>query len=289
MKLAIAAVGAVVLLTVIGRPGVDATDITIAGPGCYDDGIVVSYETAPVQPGFAVPTAVLTGVAPRCGGAHVSVSLYQDGAEPMLVASGTVTIPTEVNGPVTVPLDLVEQAERVDRIRLLINGGGLPVPPECVTMRFDAVLEVGDGALLLVGTPRRDLLLGRSGDETIRGRAGRDCVVGGDGHDLLQGDEGDDVLLGRDGDDVLEGGNGHDQLVGGSGNDVLRDVDGRHGDETGHDILLGGDGDDVLEAGAGNDLLVGGPGFDRFDGGRGRDVCVAEPGEPVRNCEVVIR
>jgi hypothetical protein len=227
VKLAIAVVAGALLVIVIGWWRVDATDLAVVGPLCDDDGIVVSYETVPAHPSHAVPAAVLRDIAPRCGGADVRVSLYQDGAEPVLVASGTATLPSEVTGPVTVPLEPAAPAERVDRIRLRIAGGSLPLPPECGDTRFATVLEVGDSAALLVGTPRRDLLFGRSGDETITGWAGDDCIVGGDGDDLLQGSEGDDVLLGGDGNDVLEGGNGNDVLIGGPGFDTFDGGPGR--------------------------------------------------------------
>lgn len=73
------------------------------------------------------------------------------------------------------------------------------------------------------------------------------------------------------------------RIVGTDRADVLRGT-------TESDRIVGGKGDDRLFGLAGNDTLVGGPGFDRFSCGGGRDVAVAERGEPVtKDCEVVER
>jgi hypothetical protein len=291
VKLTAAVVPAACLLALSGVSGSWTAPPAEPVSGCDQSHVVVSYPTEwDSGPGFAVPNAVLTGLSPACAGAEVSVSLYEHADGTTLVASGAVAVPVGATGPLTVPLAPADgQAERVDRLRLVITGGDPPVPAECAHLRFDRILGVVEGTTVLRGTPRRDLLLGGAAGETIDGWANPDCVVGGAGDDVLRGDTGDDVVLGQDGDDLLEGGNGHDRLFGGAGNDVLRDSSDGHGDETGRDLLVGGDGDDVLEGGSGDDVLIGGPGWDRFDGGKGRDVCVAEPGEPVRNCEVVLR
>lgn len=121
-------------------------------------------------------------------------------------------------------------------------------------------------AVVLLGTPLNDSIIGntlantingQAGDDTIRAGEGADIVDGGSGNDLLYGDAGDDVLLGGDGNDQLRGGDGADQLIAGSGND---EMDGGSGD----DVLTGGDGNNLLDGGAGADELVGGAGDDIY-------------------------
>jgi Ca2+-binding RTX toxin-like protein len=88
------------------------------------------------------------------------------------------------------------------------------------------------------GTPKADVIVGRTGPDTIRARGGNDIVCG------------------RGGADLIEGGPGKDRLLGGPGADRLRGGAGR-------DVLLGGPGRDRLLGGGALDRLVGGPGRDR--------------------------
>jgi Ca2+-binding RTX toxin-like protein len=84
----------------------------------------------------------------------------------------------------------------------------------------------------VVGTDRRDRLLGTAGDDVIAGLDGDDVIRGGAGHDVICGGPGGDRLVGADGDDDLRGGHGADhvsgnggadRVAGGAGNDDIRD------------------------------------------------------------------
>lgn len=77
------------------------------------------------------------------------------------------------------------------------------------------------GGNTFVGSGRRDILFGRSGDDVLYGRGGNDTLFGGRGDDALYGGDGSDWLFGDSGNDFLDGGAGHDHLSGGSGNDRL--------------------------------------------------------------------
>ena len=79
----------------------------------------------------------------------------------------------------------------------------------------------GDGADLLIGGTRDDLLLGGDGADTLVGGMGDDQLYGGDGNDLILGEAGEDLLLGEDGRDILVGGADFDALLGGDGDDLL--------------------------------------------------------------------
>src|SRR3712207_5666931 len=62
----------------------------------------------------------------------------------------------------------------------------------------------------LVGTARRDVILGGGGADVILGRDGDDVVCGGRGADVIRGAAGDDVLGGDRGSDSAFGGSGID-------------------------------------------------------------------------------
>jgi len=103
------------------------------------------------------------------------------------------------------------------------------------------------------------------GDDRVIGTGKRDRLLGGDGRDEIRGKGGEDVMLGNAGADRLFGGGGGDFLQGGGGKDRLRG-------ESGDDDLLGGAGRDRLWGGAGEDELSGGGGEDRLFGGAHSDV-----------------
>ena len=84
----------------------------------------------------------------------------------------------------------------------------------------------------------------------------------GSGNGTSYGDDGYDAISGGAGDDTLTGSTGRDALVGG----------------TGADMMAGGDDADVL---IGIDEVRGN---DSLDGGAARDVCAADPGDPVTSC-----
>jgi Ca2+-binding RTX toxin-like protein len=155
--------------------------------------------------------------------------------------------------------------------------------------------------IAIVGTNRRDTIVGSrfadrifvfgSPDIVSSGR-GRDCVEGGTGNDPIHGDLGNDTLYGRKGKDKLDGGLGHDKVYGGPGRDrVLAGL--------GKDRLFGGPGGDKISGRGGGDRISGGGGNDRiyadFRGnrdrikcGKGHDVVMADRYDVIsRDCESV--
>ena len=129
----------------------------------------------------------------------------------------------------------------------------------------------------IIGTPKKDVIIGGDGDDFIRGK-GND--------DNLQGRFGNDQLRGNDGDDNLQGGPGGDYLYGNDDEDVIF-----AGFED--DFVSGGDGNDELYGDFGNDILEGGRGADYFDCGENYDIVLDyDPGDGdilSTNCEEVIR
>ncbi len=216
---------------------------------CDVDGVSVAFEvglTPRLVPlSVRVRTVVVSGIAPTCSGAGVSIRLTSRGS---LVASG---------GPVTVasattmvPLGSPPRAEVVDAVEVVIAGGTVPVPPECSSITIDQGRIGTTAADRIDGTDRRDLLYGLPGDDRLSGADNRDCLSGGTGTDVLDGGPGDDVAVGDAGNDRLTGSAGKDVLFGGEGNDRLE----------------GGEGSDTLDGGPGSDTCIGGPGTDRFIG-----------------------
>jgi Ca2+-binding RTX toxin-like protein len=85
------------------------------------------------------------------------------------------------------------------------------------------VIEGGPAADDLVGTNRRDLILGHGGSDYIRGSGCADVLIGGEGADWLAGQDGDDALFGGDGADLLVGGAGTNGIYGGPDSDECSD------------------------------------------------------------------
>ena len=106
----------------------------------------------------------------------------------------------------------------------------------------------------IVGTRRKDQLVGTPGDDFIEGRNGNDRLRGKGGVDILQGGKGNDELVDRSGNTVFDGGRGNDRLTGG------RD----------DDFFAGGRGNDRLQLGGGADVVAfnKGDGVDRLFGER---------------------
>ena len=123
----------------------------------------------------------------------------------------------------------------------------------------DADIEPPDEGQLIIGTNKRDSLVGGAGNDTIDGSLARDTIVGGAGDDNLFGGRGKDLIFGEAGNDEIIGNQGGDTLEGGSGNDTL------FGDE-GRDVLVGGSGSDILIGGgaADNFALASGQGTDKI-------------------------
>jgi Ca2+-binding RTX toxin-like protein len=98
-------------------------------------------------------------------------------------------------------------------------------------------------------------------------------IVGTPDNDILRGTPGDDVIVGLAGNDVIDGRGGDDRICGGNGNDAIQ----------------AGAGSDRVDGGAGNDVINmvdGVRGNDTVNGGShvSGDVCVADRGDTVRNC-----
>jgi Ca2+-binding RTX toxin-like protein len=98
-------------------------------------------------------------------------------------------------------------------------------------------------------------------------------IVGTPGNDILRATPGDDVIVGLAGNDVIDGRGGDDRICGGNGNDVIQ----------------AGAGSDRVDGGAGNDVITmldGVRGNDTVNGGSHvrADVCLADRGDTVRNC-----
>ena len=122
------------------------------------------------------------------------------------------------------------------------------LPPD-----LDSIPLCGGQVATCVGTEGADLILGTDRD---------DVIVAGGGNDVVHGDAENDIVCGGPGNDSLMGARGIDRLYGGPGNDWLFGAP--EGDE-----LYGGEGD--------YDVLWGGPGYDTLDGGPGNfDVCLLQ-------------
>ncbi len=144
----------------------------------------------------------------------------------------------------------------------------------------------------ILGTYKRDHLVGTMGDDVIMGLGGRDQISakGGDdticggphreplseygdgvgiihsgpGHDRVRGGSGNDDVYGGEGQDFIDGKGGGDGLYGGPGSDTI--LIGEHGY-----YAVGGRGNDLIRGGSGTDYAIGGPGADRAYGGPGDD------------------
>ena len=79
----------------------------------------------------------------------------------------------------------------------------------------------GDGADVLCGNARSDIVAGGGGADWIHGGDGGELVLGGAGNDTLFGGSGSDVAVGGFGDDLLIGGDGRDEVAGQEGSDTL--------------------------------------------------------------------
>jgi Tol biopolymer transport system component len=120
----------------------------------------------------------------------------------------------------------------------------------------------------LLGTSRRDDLVGGRGRELLQGKASGDRLFGGAGDDELEGDG----ATGQ-GPDLLMGGSGNDRLAGRAGDDRLYgDARSATAGPPGTDELVGGSGRDLLVGGPGGDLLLGAYDGDRILAGAGNDV-----------------
>ena len=88
----------------------------------------------------------------------------------------------------------------IGRVQGTENGNDLP---ENAIIGKNANLSNADD---IVGTYRRERILGLGGDDVLEGMGGNDRLEGGEGDDILEGGSGDDRLTGGAGDDQLNGG-----------------------------------------------------------------------------------
>lgn len=115
---------------------------------------------------------------------------------------------------------------------------------------------IPNAGVLIVGSPRSQLVLGTDGPDLIVVGAGRQLVIGRGGDDCIMTGGGDDTVIGGDGSDEVLLGSGNDMAVGVTGDDRLNG-------EGGADRLIGNQGDDILDGGADSeDLCIGGHGTD---------------------------
>jgi hypothetical protein len=156
-------------------------------------------------------------------------------------------------------------------------------------------------ACTLTGTPSRDLIAGTAGNDVICGLGGDDMIAGRGGTDIISGGRGEDAIsfgwaaAGVDvrvGLHAVAGGteflSGFEDVYGSPFGDTIRGG-------AAANVTHGLAGPDVIRGGAGRDRLLGGSGNDRIDardgmpgdvvsGGRGVNVCRADPGDLVRRC-----
>jgi hypothetical protein len=102
----------------------------------------------------------------------------------------------------------------------------------------------------------------RNNDDEVIGTSRKDVILGGSGADTLNGNDGDDVLQGGDNADQLNGDGGNDLILGYECNSINATCGSYLNNGNDDDILIGGDGDDCMDGGRGNDTYTGGVGND---------------------------
>ena len=182
---------------------------------CDVDGVDVSYDSSyrstPATAGYRVVTASVSGVAPTCVNATLTVRMM---AGSTLLATGTATASSTV---VSVPFNMPASAREVTGVQVELAGGTTPIPAECNGITFARFAALTTGNDNDPGSKDNDLVYGLEGNDTLRGDNQTDCLVGQAGTDNLFGDNHDDVLIGGADNDVLTGGSGDDKLYGGPG------------------------------------------------------------------------
>ncbi|HEU4706962.1 MAG TPA: hypothetical protein VFS64_07235 [Solirubrobacterales bacterium] len=156
-----------------------------------------------------------------------------------------------------------------------------PKLPECHGRA--ATLVGTNGADVLKGTKRKDVVVALGGNDRIKTFDDGDIVCAGPGADVVDAGEngetgGSDLVLGGPGNDKIKLGRELGTAKGEAGNDVL--IGSKGGDAlyggSGNDVLYGGPNPpyntDFLYGGPGNDRLYGGTGPNNLNGGPGRDV-----------------
>jgi Ca2+-binding RTX toxin-like protein len=148
----------------------------------------------------------------------------------------------------------------------------------------------------LVGTNKRDVLVGSTGVDTIKGLGGNDviCTIpDGEtelGVDVVDSGAGDDYVNGIA---IANGGTGNDYLVlhwteskgyGGPGSDTILFNGGLGDGGSGNDLVVGYSSQVVL-GGSGKDKVANFHGTVQMDCGSGSDSYVADAGSDVGRCE----
>jgi hypothetical protein len=171
--------------------------------------------------------------------------------------------------------------------------------PTCYDQRTDQIFTATKWLTTpgpLVGTNKRDVLVGSTGIDTIKGLGGNDiiCSSPSDGDetfgDAIDAGTGDDYVRGMG---IVDGGTGNDYIV-------LHWIESQAFGGPGHDQILmngglgdGGSGNDLV-VGFGAHTLLGGSGTDKvgnmdgaplMDCGSGTDSYYAGDASPVRRCE----
>lgn len=135
----------------------------------------------------------------------------------------------------------------------------------------------------IVGTEQDDVLVGTAGDDVVCGLGGADSITGGPGNDVLSGGAGSDTVV------YATAARGVrvrlDYGASGDGRDVLFGLENAVGSPH-DDVLVGTSELNGLRGGPGADRLVGKDRhpYDLLDGGRGLNLCVADPADRRRNC-----
>jgi Ca2+-binding RTX toxin-like protein len=83
-----------------------------------------------------------------------------------------------------------------------------------------------DQAPAIVGTPKRDVIVGKDGNDEIFSMGGADIICGGEGNDGMRGGGGRDRIFGGPGADILRGGGGKDRIQPGPGDDLCLSIEG---------------------------------------------------------------
>jgi peptidoglycan/xylan/chitin deacetylase (PgdA/CDA1 family) len=135
----------------------------------------------------------------------------------------------------------------------------------------------------IVGTDQDDVLVGTAGDDIVCGLDGADTITGGAGNDVLSGGPGSDTVAYST---AAQGVRVRlDRGASGDGQDVLSSLENAVGSPY-DDVLVGTSEPSILRGGRGADRLVGRDHrpYDLLDGGRGLNLCVADPADRRRNC-----
>jgi hypothetical protein len=89
--------------------------------------------------------------------------------------------------------------------------------PKC--MGFTATKVGTNGADVIYGSSRRDVIVSKGGADRVFGRGGKDIICTGGGNDRVSGGPGGDRINSGTGNDNVKGDGGYDRIDGGPGSD----------------------------------------------------------------------